>query len=118
MAPKGSAQVHLNTHQLLASALRTSTRLLYLLSLSLFLRCAIINDDPGCLTQTVKCWGMEGRFINFYKSSDQAGFIVLCEVEVYGGRNPVHHYIIIRGGWSAIGQILLVLYCITGRACY
>ncbi|CAL8401391.1 unnamed protein product [Boreogadus saida] len=47
-------------------------------------RCAIINDDPGCLTQTVKCWGMEGRFINFYKSSDQAGYLQLCEVKVYG----------------------------------
>ncbi|CAL8239045.1 unnamed protein product, partial [Gadus morhua 'NCC'] len=47
-------------------------------------RCAIINDDPGCLTQTVKCRGMEGRFINFYKSSDEAGFLQLCEVKVYG----------------------------------
>ena len=78
-----SAEVHLDTHQLL-------------LSLSLFLRCAIINDDPGCLTQTVKCWGMEGRFINFYTSSDQAGYQTLCEVKVYGGRNPAHHYMIIK----------------------
>uniref|UniRef100_A0A8C4ZB36 Fucolectin tachylectin-4 pentraxin-1 domain-containing protein n=1 Tax=Gadus morhua TaxID=8049 RepID=A0A8C4ZB36_GADMO len=60
-------------------------------------RCAIINDDPGCLTQTVKCWGMEGRFINFYKSSDQADYLQLCEVKVYGGRNPVYHNMIIKG---------------------
>ncbi|CAL8294829.1 unnamed protein product [Boreogadus saida] len=56
-------------------------------------RCAIINDDPGCLTQTVKCLGMEGRFINFYRSSDI--FLQLCEVKVYGGRHPVHHDMIV-----------------------
>ena len=65
---------------------------------SLFLRCAIINDDPDCLTQTVKCWGMEGRFINFYKSSDVTDALTLCEVKVYGGMNPVHRYMIIKGG--------------------
>uniref|UniRef100_A0A8C5FDS3 Fucolectin tachylectin-4 pentraxin-1 domain-containing protein n=1 Tax=Gadus morhua TaxID=8049 RepID=A0A8C5FDS3_GADMO len=47
-------------------------------------RCAIINDDPGCLTQTVKCWGMEGRFINLYRSSDATEALQLCEVKVYG----------------------------------
>uniref|UniRef100_A0A8C5CG61 Fucolectin tachylectin-4 pentraxin-1 domain-containing protein n=1 Tax=Gadus morhua TaxID=8049 RepID=A0A8C5CG61_GADMO len=47
-------------------------------------RCAIINDDPGCLTQTVKCWGMEGRFINFYRSSHEIEYLQLCEVKVYG----------------------------------
>ncbi|CAL8356166.1 unnamed protein product [Arctogadus glacialis] len=53
-------------------------------------RCAIINDDPGCLTQTVKCWGMEGRFINFYRSSDAPEALQFCEVKVYGelGRAP------------------------------
>uniref|UniRef100_A0A8C5B1Z3 Fucolectin tachylectin-4 pentraxin-1 domain-containing protein n=1 Tax=Gadus morhua TaxID=8049 RepID=A0A8C5B1Z3_GADMO len=54
-------------------------------------RCAIINDDPGCLTQTVKCWGMEGRFINLYRSSDAPESLQFCEVKVYGGRDPVHH---------------------------
>ncbi|CAL8287755.1 unnamed protein product [Gadus morhua 'NCC'] len=47
-------------------------------------RCAIINDDPRCLTQTVRCWGMEGRFINFYRSSDVTVPLQLCEVKVYG----------------------------------
>ncbi|CAL8241417.1 uncharacterized protein LOC115546508 isoform X2 [Gadus morhua] len=47
-------------------------------------RCAIINDDPGCLTQTVKCWGMEGRFINLYQSFDVADVLTFCEVKVYG----------------------------------
>ncbi|CAL8287983.1 unnamed protein product [Gadus morhua 'NCC'] len=47
-------------------------------------RCAIINDDPGCLTQTVKCWGMEGRFINLYRSSDAPESLQFCEVKVYG----------------------------------
>ncbi|CAL8236318.1 unnamed protein product [Arctogadus glacialis] len=47
-------------------------------------RCAIINDDPGCLTQTVKCWGMEGRFINLYRSFDVADALTFCEVKVYG----------------------------------
>ncbi|CAL8238318.1 unnamed protein product, partial [Lota lota] len=61
--------------------------------------CAIISDDPSCLTQTVKCWGMEGRFINLYRSSVQASYLQFCEVKVYGGRNPVHHYLIIKGGW-------------------
>ncbi|XP_056440723.1 uncharacterized protein LOC130377594 [Gadus chalcogrammus] len=47
-------------------------------------RCAIINDDPGCLTQTVKCWGMAGRFINLYRSFDVADALTFCEVKVYG----------------------------------
>ncbi|XP_056450639.1 C-type mannose receptor 2-like [Gadus chalcogrammus] len=47
-------------------------------------RCAIIIEDPDCLTQTVKCWGMEGRFIHFYKSSDRLTYLGLCEVKVYG----------------------------------
>uniref|UniRef100_A0A8C4ZQN2 Fucolectin tachylectin-4 pentraxin-1 domain-containing protein n=1 Tax=Gadus morhua TaxID=8049 RepID=A0A8C4ZQN2_GADMO len=62
-------------------------------------RCAIINDDPGCLTQTVKCWGMEGRFINLYQSFDVADVLTFCEVKVYGGRKPDHRYIIINGVW-------------------
>ena len=41
---------------------------------------------------------MEGRFINFYRSSDETGFVQLCEVKVYGGRNPVHHYTIMKVG--------------------
>ena len=88
--------------------------------MSLFLRCAIINDDPDCLTQTVKCWGMEGRFINFYRSSDETGYVQLCEVRVYGGRNPVHHYMIMKRGDGCTsttvgktslvnGQMLMVL---------
>ncbi|XP_030230654.1 fucolectin-like [Gadus morhua] len=86
-------------------------------------RCAIINDDPGCLTQTVKCWGMEGRFINFYKSS--SGYLQLCEVKVYGGRNPVYHYISSKGDGctrttvgktSLVNGQMLVLCSSTGRA--
>jgi hypothetical protein len=41
---------------------------------------------------------MEGRFINLYRSSDATEALQLCEVKVYGGRNPVHHYMIIKGG--------------------
>ncbi|CAL8373263.1 unnamed protein product [Arctogadus glacialis] len=59
------------------------------------LGCAIINDDPGCLTQTVKCLGMEGKFINFYRSSEIILALQLCEVKVYGGRHPVHHDMIV-----------------------
>ncbi|CAL8292678.1 unnamed protein product [Arctogadus glacialis] len=47
-------------------------------------RCAIINNDPDCLTQTVKCWGMEGRFINLHKSSEITDALTFCEVKVYG----------------------------------
>ncbi|CAL8373278.1 unnamed protein product [Arctogadus glacialis] len=28
---------------------------------------------------------MEGRYINFYKSSDEASYLQLCEVKVYEG---------------------------------
>uniref|UniRef100_A0A8C4ZUC0 Fucolectin tachylectin-4 pentraxin-1 domain-containing protein n=1 Tax=Gadus morhua TaxID=8049 RepID=A0A8C4ZUC0_GADMO len=48
-----------------------------------------------CLTQTVKCLGMEGRFINFYRSSEIILALQLCEVKVYGGRHPVHHDMIV-----------------------
>ena len=53
---------------------------------------------------------MEGRFINFYKSSDVTDALQLCEVKVYGGRDPVHHHIMIRGGMGvpSIGQPSLV----------
>jgi len=54
---------------------------------SLFLRCAVIYDIPDSLSQTVKCRGMEGRFINFYKSCDTSTVVTLCEVKVYGGRS-------------------------------
>ncbi|XP_056441009.1 fucolectin-like [Gadus chalcogrammus] len=47
-------------------------------------RCAIINNDPDCLTQTVKCWGMEGRFINLHKSSEITDALTFCEVKMYG----------------------------------
>ena len=55
-------------------------------------RCAIIYDVPDSLTQTVQCRGMEGRFINFYLSCATERALLLCEVKVYGGRNPVYHY--------------------------
>ena len=64
----------------------------------LFVRCSIIYDVPGTVTQTVQCRGMEGRFINFYRSSHEIEYLQLCEVKVYGGRDPVHHYMIIKGG--------------------
>ena len=63
---------------------------------------------------------MEGRFINFYRSSDETGYVQLCEVRVYGGRNPVHHYMIMKRGDGCTsttvgktslvnGQMLMVL---------
>ncbi|CAL8241936.1 unnamed protein product [Gadus morhua 'NCC'] len=47
-------------------------------------RCAIINDDPGCLTQTVKCWGMEGR--------------ACCTLHEHSGDGEEHH----SGGDAAV----------------
>ena len=37
---------------------------------------------------------MIGRFINFYKP--QLGWLHLCEVKVYGGRDQVHHYMMVN----------------------
>ncbi|CAL8310500.1 unnamed protein product [Boreogadus saida] len=64
-------------------------------------RCAIINDNPGCL-----CWGMEGRFINFYRSSDEASYLQLCEVKVYEAlqENLEFHFIEISGPFRHIDQ--------------
>uniref|UniRef100_A0A8C5CQZ5 Fucolectin tachylectin-4 pentraxin-1 domain-containing protein n=1 Tax=Gadus morhua TaxID=8049 RepID=A0A8C5CQZ5_GADMO len=52
-------------------------------------RCAIIHDVPDGLTQTVHCWGMEGVYVNFYKPFNTT-YLMLCEVKVYGGRNPFY----------------------------
>uniref|UniRef100_A0A8C5AG28 Fucolectin tachylectin-4 pentraxin-1 domain-containing protein n=1 Tax=Gadus morhua TaxID=8049 RepID=A0A8C5AG28_GADMO len=52
-------------------------------------RCAIIHDVPDSLTQTVHCWGMEGMYVNFYKPFNTTA-LTLCEVKVYGGRNPFY----------------------------
>ncbi|XP_056444395.1 fucolectin-like [Gadus chalcogrammus] len=52
-------------------------------------RCAIIHDVPDGLTQTVHCWGMEGMYVNFYKPFNYT-YLTLCEVKVYGGRNPFY----------------------------
>ena len=67
----------------------TFTGRLYHLSCSLSLRCAIIQDVPDGLTQTVHCWGMEGMYVNFYKPFNTT-YLMLCEVKVYGGRNPFY----------------------------
>lgn len=85
-------------------------------------RCATIYHIPGSWTQTVQCRGMEGRFINLYKSCSTNAVIALCEVKVYGGRNPVPSLHVTKVHqcicWSTIiCPILLVLVQLNCQVC-
>ncbi|XP_062278800.1 fucolectin-1-like [Scomber scombrus] len=46
-------------------------------------RCAVINNIPAGFTQTYKCNGMDGRYVNIVINGRRE-YLILCEVEVYG----------------------------------
>ncbi|XP_071379788.1 uncharacterized protein, partial [Centroberyx affinis] len=58
-------------------------------------RCAVISSIPAGISETFKCNGMEGRYVNIVIPGRKE-YLTLCEVEVYGEVTTAHNFA--RGG--------------------